>query len=220
MLVYIFDLDDTLYPVNTIDESVGLPIYNALKQLNLLNQRYTVDQINEIYSLCWKYPIDELAKRFNFPNVFLTEISEVYQNLTVNHKLQTFPDYNIINNLEGDKYLVSTGYPNLQTSKIENLGIKDNFIDIYFDNPISKPRKTKKYFMNLIYNKYKIDPNCFIVVGDNLHSEILYANELKMTSVLFNIRNYSNKHFIESNTNPTFIINNLSELQNLNISKW
>ena len=219
MIVFIFDLDNTLYPVKSINYEVGLPILTALQKVNSSHKNYTENEVQSIFKDCWNIQFDELSVKYELPALYEEELIKAYDNLSIDHDIHTFPDADILLDLEGDKYLVSTGYEKLQLSKIEKLNLKNIFKNIYIDIPSSFPRKTKEYYFRYIMGEYimgeyNIPPKNFVVIGDNINSEIKYANKLEMISVLVNRESKK----IVGKTQPTFTIKNLWELKTLPFS--
>lgn len=53
MKVYIFDLDDTLYAVNSIKNDIGTPILNSLAEINGKLKYFSKNDIENIYKDCW-----------------------------------------------------------------------------------------------------------------------------------------------------------------------
>ena len=64
--IFIFDLDDTLFPTSSISENIGYPLLLSLKNANK-NNLYNEKKIQKIYKDCWKYPLDEVVKIHNLP---------------------------------------------------------------------------------------------------------------------------------------------------------
>lgn len=210
MYVYIFDLDDTLYPISSIPNSVGIPILTALNDLNRIEKLYSNDKIKQIYDDCWKFPFDELIEKYKLENKYIEAMSNAYAILQLNKKIYPFQDIKILNKIVGYKYIVTTGYEKLQFSKISRLKIKKYFNEIYIDNPNLSNRVSKLHYFKLIINNHKEIPlRNFIVIGDNINSEIKYANILNLTSVWVNRNEIVNKTLIK----PDFIIKNLFELE-------
>ncbi|UWS41890.1 HAD hydrolase-like protein [Riemerella anatipestifer] len=76
------------------------------------------------------------------------------------------------------------------------------------DVPHINPRKDKEYYFKEIMKKYSISSKNFIVVGDNLLSEIIVAKKLGMTSVLFDSKQQFNNHEIR----PDYVVNSLEKI--------
>ncbi len=91
---------------------------------------------------------------------------------------------NILNNDKFDKVLVTMGNKEIQDKKIMLLGIKNNFSSIFI---CPKKKGKKEVFRKLIesYPEHKK-----IVIGDRRDSEIKFANELDLTTILIKSGKY------------------------------
>jgi putative hydrolase of the HAD superfamily len=173
--IFIFDLDDTLFPTSSISENIGYPLLLSLKNANK-NNLYNEKKIQKIYKDCWKYPLDEVVKIHNLPIHFKNQLNEAYSNLVIDHSIELYSDAKIIYNLNFPKILVTTGYRKLQESKIEKLGLNKLFEKILIDDLYSDIRINKKKFFSDLINEF---PSYnLIIIGDNLNSEIKFGNQL------------------------------------------
>ncbi|GAA0751568.1 HAD family hydrolase [Psychroflexus lacisalsi] len=208
--VYIFDLDDTLFPTATIRKDVGLPLLNKLKEINYSERYFEKSMIEVIYNDCWKNSFVELIDKYNLPNVFINGLHRAYKELEVTHKLKLYKDAEIIKELNEDKYLVTTGYEKLQKSKVQSLGIESYFKEIFVNDSIEKFKLGKLFFFNKIFKKYNIKPDSFIVIGDNVNSEIKAGNKLSFTTVLID------RNTLVEDSLANFNISSLEEILFLN----
>ena len=208
MKVYIFDLDDTLFAVNSISDDIGVPILNSLIEVNDRTKLFSEVEIKNIYNDCWKIPLDMVISKYGLNDHYKNALITTYENLEINHSLDLFEGYEKISSIKNDKFLVTTGHEKLQKSKIERLGVREDFVEIFIDIPHIVPRKNKEYYFKEIMKKYSIDTKDFIVVGDNLFSEITAAKKLGMTSVLFDLKS----EFIKHEISPDYIIDSLEKI--------
>lgn len=211
MNIYIYDLDDTLYPSSSIDKNVGLPILNSLKNINKTNNFYSSDTLSKIFSDCWKIPLDEIIYKYNLPKLFIVGIKKEYENLILNQQITLFPyAKEVLLKNNGFNYLVTTGFEKLQRSKIKSLGINKFFNEIYIDNPLDNFTTKKTFFNQIIYTQ-NLSASNTIVIGDNLNSEIMFANELELTTIWVNHKDRKNR----TKVTPNYTVSNLGQLLNL-----
>ncbi len=207
--IYLFDLDDTLFPIKTIKKSVGLPLLNELNKNNKENTCYTT-QIEKIFNDCWILPLDSLAEKYNFSQSLYDSLQSAYKNLEVNHPVFLYDDaIEVLKKIKEEKQLVTTGYKKLQNSKINKLNISAYFTQIHIDEIDSDKRKNKRDIFIEIMKKTRLNKEKYIVVGDNLNSEIKYGNELGMTTVYINRDNKVKK------SEALYTIHSLFELKDI-----
>jgi putative hydrolase of the HAD superfamily len=208
---YIFDLDDTLFPKQSIKEEVGFPLFKQLNETNSQEKKYSKKQISEIYKDCWIYALDQLSSKYDFSEIYYKNLHNAYNAIEVNHPLSLYDDASVLSDLIGEKYLVTTGYEKLQHSKIRLLKIESYFKEIFIDSLNTTPRKGKREIFNQILIQSSKKPSEIIVIGDNLDSEIKAGNELGLTTIHIK----RDEKVIKNNA--TYCINSLNELLTLNI---
>ena len=121
--------------------------------------------------------------------------------------MKAYEGYDLIKSIPINKFLITTGFSKLQWSKVEMLGIKDDFNEIHIvDLEIST--KTKKDVFNDIITRFNYKIEEILVVGDDPESEIKAANELGLQTFLFDP---DDKHL---NTMVTYRHNHLKNILN------
>ena len=98
--------------------------------------------------------------------------------------MQAFDDYHHLKQIPLDKFLVTTGFVKLQMSKVRQLGIEQDFKEIYIVDP-DVSSKTKKDVFAEIMQKYHYQPADLLVIGDDPESEIKAALGLGIDTFLF-----------------------------------
>lgn len=178
----ILDLDNTIYPVGAIGEQLFEPV------VALIRQHKTYDgNIEDIKSAMMKKAFQVVAKEFNFGSELLKEGLELLGNLSWEEPMLPFNDYKTIKQWPCQKFLVTTGFTKLQSSKVEQLGIADDFDDIYIVDP-SISTLTKKDIFKKIMDDYGFAKEEMIVIGDDLDSEIKAGIELGIDVVLYDYK--------------------------------
>ena len=100
------------------------------------------------------------------------------------------------------------GFYNLQKSKIDASGVRNDFKEVYIVDPATS-NKTKKDIFKEILLAYGYQRNEVLVIGDDPESEIRAGNELNIETVLYD------KYHRYSKTKATYSIDNFKQLANL-----
>lgn len=180
MLTLIFDLDNTIYPVSAISGSLFPPLFSLLER-----PEYGLDEQTrrEARRQIMRRPFQQVAEQFRFPEQLVRESLDLLRTLTVGVPMITFADYPAVRQVPAQRFLVTTGFPRLQESKIDRLGIRDDFREIFIIDPDRSPL-TKKDIFGMIREKYGLEFSGMVVVGDDPESEIRGASELGIRSFL------------------------------------
>ncbi|MCB0448112.1 MAG: HAD hydrolase-like protein, partial [Gelidibacter sp.] len=177
----IFDLDDTLFETKSISKKSVKPIIDKFE--NLLLKRFGEVMTKKIVPELWKFPFDFVAQKYNFDNNLNSEFACLINEYEYQLNIKTFEDFGIIQNLQQEKILVTTGFLKLQNAKIRALGIEKEFGEIYIDNILDSKRIHKKgIFKNILLEK-NINPNLIYVIGDNPNSELKAGFELNLNTI-------------------------------------
>jgi FMN phosphatase YigB (HAD superfamily) len=210
----IFDLDDTLVDTFTsliipleleavsamvaagMDESDA----KRLSDLILRLRRDEPERIEEI--LRWHFPqVTEKmieARRDVFLNASADQLAidpavkEMLRELSSNY----------------DTYLVTTGTPEFQNSKVERLGLREMFKGVGILASGSEATK-ERWMASLIRNRYR--PESVIVVGNRVDNEIEAGNVLGMITVWVKYGEGSGMSPDEKTGPPDYIISNITE---------
>ena len=198
--VLIFDLDNTIYPVSSIAEKLFEKLYAVIEK----SGDYKGD-LETIKLEIQRTPFQKVAKAFSFSEQLLKDSMEVHINLTYNYPMQYFPDYELVRKLPQTKFLVTSGFSKLQHSKIDNLGIRNDFKEIVILD-LQQTNETKKDIFKRLLEKYKLPKDEVLIVGDDIKSEIQAGKELGIDTVIYDrLEKYSE-------LNVTNKIENFSEL--------
>ena len=180
--VLILDLDNTVFPVR----SIGDELFRSVYQLIIENGEYKGD-FNHIRLEIMRRPLLLVAKDFSFSERLTNECLALFEDMTYSKQIETFKDYPEIRKYPCKKYLVTTGFPKLQNSKIKQLGIETDFEGIYIVDPVNSNLTKKDIFQQIINdNSYPIKD--VLVVGDDLNSEIKAGQELVIETILYDYR--------------------------------
>jgi len=171
----ILDLDDTIFKTSSIDPRIFDSAINTIKKF--YNNENIIDEL-------WEKPMDTVFEKYSIPNEvreeFYVKISEIdFKEL----EIKPFIDYSEIKQYGFDIILVTTGLTELQNAKIDALGIRNDFVDIFIDDPRTKPRNTKFQIFEQILRKTEKTKQEIWVIGDNPNSEIEAAYQLGINTI-------------------------------------
>lgn len=197
----ILDLDNTIYPVSSIGERLFKELFAYIEKSGEFEGSF-----NEIILEIQRTPFQKVAANFSFSKQLLDECLNIHENLTFDEPMKTFEDYTEIRKLPQTKYLVTSGFTKLQNSKVEQLGIKNDFEGIYIID-LQHSIRTKKAIFLQILNEQNYSTDEVLVIGDDLDSEIKAGKELGIDTVLYN---KLGKYF---NLNSENIITDFKELK-------
>ncbi|WP_159802242.1 HAD family hydrolase [Flavobacterium sp. MK4S-17] len=195
----IYDLDNTVYPVSSIGEKLFGPLFAIIEESGKHN-----DDMEAIKKAIMRTPFKLVAKRFNFSDELTQKGIELQTNLEYKDEIKTFDDYPEILNIPGNRFLVTTGFPVMQHSKITAMNIREDFNEIHVVDPVTTNNTKKDVFADIL-QRYNYTADEVIVVGDDPESEIAAAKALGITTVLYDkyshqeqdLADYTIKHFKE-----------------------
>ena len=177
--VLIFDLDNTIYPVSSIAKKLFEKLYAVIEK----SSEYKGD-LEAIKLEIQRTPFQKVASAFSFSEQLLKECMEVHINLTYDDPMQYFPDYELVRELQQTKFLVTSGFSKLQHSKIDNLGIRNDFKEIVILD-LQKSNDTKKDIFKRLLEDYKLSEEEVLIIGDDIKSEIQAGKELGIDTVIY-----------------------------------
>ena len=196
----IFDLDNTLYAVDSIGEELFSVLFNLIACDDFPNT-----ELQNIKRDIMQKPFQTVAAQYSFSKTIVEKCITHLELLTYNGILSAFDDYKHVKKIEADKFLVTTGFTKLQQSKIKSLGITNDFKEIHIID-ITKHFTTKKDVFADIILRHKYNVEDVLVVGDDVDSEIKAAQQLGIEALLYN------KKTPKEINNSTKTISDFSEL--------
>jgi putative hydrolase of the HAD superfamily len=180
---FIYDLDNTIYPVPAIGEALFAPLFRLIADSG--EQQDLFDQIKDEIM---RAPFQVVAQKYRFSPELTRQAISLLRNLTYDGDIQPYEDYPEIRRLPGDRFLVTTGFRKLQESKIQGMGIAPDFREVIVVDPDTSD-KTKKDIFAGIMQKYGYQPAQVLVIGDDPESELKAARELGIDTVLYDKQN-------------------------------
>jgi putative hydrolase of the HAD superfamily len=104
---------------------------------------------------------------------------------TVYHKAITpYKDFATIEAVNLPKFLVTFGFAKLQQSKIDGLGVRSQFKEIFVVDPEITP-ETKRDILLRIMEQYGYRNKDLLVIGDDPESEIKAGQDLGIPTYLY-----------------------------------
>jgi putative hydrolase of the HAD superfamily len=178
----IIDLDNTIYPVS----SIGDKLFKTLFSIIYESGEYSGD-FDKIKSEIMRRPFQFVADEFLFSESLKSQGISHLSEKTYEDRMQPFDDYIFVRTIPCKKFLVTTGFPTMQHSKIKQLGIEDDFEEIFIIDPGKSDITKKDIFSKILTdNNYSVDD--VLVVGDDLNSEIKAAKALGIDNVLYDYK--------------------------------
>jgi putative hydrolase of the HAD superfamily len=180
----IFDLDNTIYPVSSIADKLFGELFAVLdQQAHIINSNHH-DTLAHIKEEMTRRPFQFIADKYGLKAEIKESMEAILRSITYDLPMQPFTDYHSLKDIPLDKYLVTTGYPKLQYSKIKQLGIEQDFKEIFIVDP-DLSNQTKRDVFGGIIDKYNYQPEELLIIGDDPDSEIKAATELGIDTFLF-----------------------------------
>jgi FMN phosphatase YigB (HAD superfamily) len=204
---FIFDLDNCLAAACEVGEDLYEPALEAIRRANRGVISSTV--LNSAFEDMWRYPLDWVAARYGFSQEMLEAGWEIFSKLDVKGKLHGYGDAPILSELDGKRFLVTSGFRRLQESKIAALNLTHLFTGIYVDAIDEANRLGKLGIFAHILEAHGLTAAEVLVVGDNADSEIAAGNRLGMPTAQIL------RPGVLHATNATFHIHSLNELKDL-----
>jgi putative hydrolase of the HAD superfamily len=179
----IFDLDNTIYAVRSIGDKIFAPLLELIATDD--EQHLQMDKIrHEIM----RRPFQMVAKDFNFSQELTAKGIELLSKIRFDWKIEPFSDYELARTLPLDKFLVTTGFTNMQQSKVAGMKLDRDFKEIHIIDPATSSKTKRNVFEDIIKRHHYENPEV-LVIGDDLHSEIKAALELGIDAVLYDKMN-------------------------------
>ena len=179
----ILDLDNTIYPVQSIGDDLFKNLFTLIEISGEAEGRMSF-----VKKEIMRKPFQTVAKEFEFSDQLTDEGIDLLKDLEYMGPMTPFADYELMKDIDLQKFLVTTGFVKLQESKISRLGIRDDFEGIYIVDPMSTSVSKKEVFAKIIW-KYGYEKEEVLVVGDDPASEVKAALELGIPVVMYDALN-------------------------------
>jgi putative hydrolase of the HAD superfamily len=175
----IFDLDNTIYSVYSIGETLFAPLFQLIEQ-----DGTQLQHMSKIRDEVMRRPFQQIANDYQFSEALIEKSMELLKQLVYNAPIEPFEDYALVRQLPIDKYLVTTGFRNMQQSKVDRMALQKDFREIHIVDPSTSNKTKKDVFADLIL-RHQYAKDDVLVIGDDLHSEIKAAQQLGLDVVWY-----------------------------------
>ena len=179
----ILDLDNTIYPVSSVADDMFDELFKMIDEG--MDDQSAADAAKAELT---RRPFQYVADEHGFSPELKDKGMAFLSNLTYSRPMQPYNEYDILRNINIDKYLVTTGFTKLQMSKVNMLQIEPHFKQVFVVDPCLVDKTKKDIFAQIMQiNGY--DVNEVLVIGDDPESEIKAATELGIDTFLFDPEN-------------------------------
>jgi putative hydrolase of the HAD superfamily len=177
----IFDLDNCLAAADEPGRALLEPMFAAIRRTN--DGALSAAALERAFEDCWRLPLDAVAEKHGFSPVMLAAGWAAGCRIRVETRMTGYSDLGALGALTVKLFLVTSGFRALQESKIDALDLRSRFDAVYVDAIDEADRKRKDGIFRDILERYGLEPERVLVVGDNPESEIAAGNRLGMRTV-------------------------------------
>ncbi|MDQ0969327.1 putative hydrolase of the HAD superfamily [Flavobacterium sp. W4I14] len=198
--IFFIDLDNTIYFTKPNEAQLMSGLYQLLDQedLGITDEAYQTSKKEML-----RTPFQKVAEKYGFKQLAIDRAVDYLKNREVTRPLNPSDDYHYIKSLKGRKFIVTAGFPKQQTSKVKMLGIADDFEAVHV---VDVSTTNKKEAFKLLIEKYGLNKDDILIIGDDAESEIKFGLELGITTFLLDPEN------LHPNAESTFRGTDLSKL--------
>jgi len=177
----IFDLDSCLSPADEPGRDLFGPAFEAICRAN--QGSHSEESLQAAFIDMWRLPFDFIAEKHQFTLAMKKAGWEILAKLEVTTSMVGYGDLAALKTLPGLKFIVTSGFRQLQESKIRALGIAPEFAAVYIDAIDQPGHHGKQRIFEKILHDYRLAPAEVLIVGDNHDSEIAAGVRLGIRTV-------------------------------------
>lgn len=179
--VAIFDLDNCLMDARVVGPLFE-PAFDAIRRAN--QGMLTPAVLEQSLHQCWYTAFDLVATRYHYTPAMREAGWNAFSQMQVGDGLEGYTDLALVPNIPLRRYLVTSGFRRLQTSKIRALGIGPWFerVDIDAIDEGDGPHGKRPLFEQILEAE-GCTADEVLVIGDNPLSELGVGQALGMTTV-------------------------------------
>ncbi len=218
-----FDLDHTLWDFEANSEAtlkemfVSYKLSRFFEDYEDFHQRYEYHNLY-LWSQYRKSKVDKKTlntQRFYLPFaevgfddlIVAQQFASDYLSISATKTL-LFPNtLEVLEQLQKDYqlHIITNGFKEVQTQKLNNSGLRDFFTNIYISELIGVQKPNKYFFDYTVKSCHAKRKEC-LVIGDSLEADIMGAKKAGIDQVFFNTKQ------VECNEEITYEISDLKEL--------
>ena len=177
----IFDLDNCLAPATAVGQALLEPAFEAVRAVN--HGTLAASHLEDALADCWVHAFDWVARTHEFSAEMFDAGWAVMRTLEVEGPMKGYEDLPELDKLHARRFLVTSGFRRLQTSKVRALGIGQLFERVVIDAIDEPERVGKQEIFEQILADSGLSADEVLVVGDNPESEIVAGNRLGIMTI-------------------------------------
>jgi FMN phosphatase YigB (HAD superfamily) len=178
----VFDLDHTLFDPHTLPRAMFGDIEARIRAVAAGLVSATV--LDAALADAWRLPFDRLAAQYHLPKTVHTAWEEGARALQVTQPLLPYADVlSTLVPLTLRRFLLTTGFRQLQESKIRQLGFASLFTAVYIDALDPPGPVGKRVLLERLLIEHSLRPSEVVVLGDRADDELAAARALGMEAV-------------------------------------
>ncbi len=176
----ILDLDNTIYPVTSIGDKLFAPLFQLIQEHVQLNS----EEFARLRADLMSKPFQTVAEHWNFSDELSKSGIAMLKEASYDQEMHPFSDYLYIRSFPITKFLVTKGFRKLQSSKVRQLNIADDFLEVIIVDPEHSDIGKKEVFADILF-RHHFSPTDILVIGDDPASEIQAAKDLEIPHALY-----------------------------------
>ncbi len=182
---YFIDLDNTVYFTKPNVEVLLGPLYNLLASHDL---GVSAEAFEKAKIEMMRTPFQKVAKLYQFNEAAIASAVAYLEQDEVKTPLTVHDEYHYLKALNGLKFIVTAGFEKKQRSKVQMLGIANDFDEVFVVDATKTTGSKKDAFVEVM-QKYELSPADILIVGDDPDSEIRFGLELGIATFLYDPNN-------------------------------
>lgn len=181
MRALIFDLDNCLCPARAVGEHFFDDVFAAIRAA--APEDFDEDLLRRAFAACWIHPFDAVCEQHGFTPTMREAGFAGFARAEVTGPLVGYADLHLLERFPTPRFLVTSGFRRLQSSRIRALGLDTQFDDIHIDAIDEPGRLGKRGVFERLITRGGWQPSQVWVVGDNPHSELAAGAALGCVTV-------------------------------------
>jgi putative hydrolase of the HAD superfamily len=177
----IFDLDNCLCSARAVGESCFSPAFAAIRAA--APSGFAPTQLRRVFRDCWTHDFEAVCTKHALTVEMRQAGFAAFADAEVRKPIEGYGDLPRLAALPGRKFLVSSGFTRLQTSKVRALGLAGVFERVVIDAIDSPPRKGKQHIFEELLSAVGVSAGEAWVIGDNAESELAAGRHLGCRTV-------------------------------------
>ena len=178
----VFDLDHTLFDPHTLPRAMFADLEARVRAVAAGHM--SVAALDAALADAWRLPFDRVVAQYHLPEAVRTAWEEGACALQVTQRLSPYAD--VVASLERlalRRFLLTSGFRQLQESKIRQLGFASLFTAVYIDALDPPGPVGKRMLLQRLLTEHSLRPPEVVVLGDRPDAELAAARSLGMKAI-------------------------------------